>query len=272
VTCIARDDAGLADTCGFNVTVAQPVPLDIRPGTCPNLFNMREQGVIPVAILGTSGLDVSQIDIGSIRLEGVHPAKVTFEDVGAPFSPFTGKSSCLDCNSARRDGRRDLSLKFNSSDLAKALVNVTEGECRVVHLTASLTGGCPVVGEDVVRIHVPGGLQIADEPAIGDAPPIPAACVLHANSPNPFARTTSIRYDLAGSGRVRLAVFDIAGREVRLITEGVEDVGSHAVTWDGRDENGLPLSNGLYLTRLTFEPREGGEQPLRLLQKMILSR
>lgn len=47
------------------------------------------------AILGTSALDVTEIDPSTVRLEGVAPLRFNFEDVATPFEPFTGKEGSL---------------------------------------------------------------------------------------------------------------------------------------------------------------------------------
>lgn len=70
------------------------------------------------------------------------------------------------------------------------------------------------------------------------------------NYPNPFNPSTVIGFtvetqDLA-SPQVRLAVFDILGREVAVLVDGPMSAGSHSVTFDGSG-----LSSGLYLVRLT---------------------
>jgi hypothetical protein len=57
---------------------------------------------------------------------------------------------------------------------------------------------------------------------------------LGAGSPNPFEQTTRIAFNLAVEGPVRLAVFDIAGREVRRLADEHLSAGSHERSWDGR--------------------------------------
>jgi hypothetical protein len=49
------------------------VPINIKPGSCPNPLNVKNKGVLPVAILGMEEFDVPMIDVASIRLEGVAP-------------------------------------------------------------------------------------------------------------------------------------------------------------------------------------------------------
>lgn len=68
---------------------------------------------------------------------------------------------------------------------------------------------------------------------------------LHQNYPNPFNPTTSITFDLVESGNVNLRVYDLMGREVALLVDGLRDAGHHTVTFDA---TGLP--SGLYLLQM----------------------
>lgn len=69
----------------------QEVPIDIKPQSCPNPLEVKGRGVLPVAILGTTDFDVTQVNLGSITLEGVPPSRATFNDTATPFDPFLGK-------------------------------------------------------------------------------------------------------------------------------------------------------------------------------------
>jgi hypothetical protein len=138
--------------------VAPPpaVPVDIKPTSCPNPLNVKDKGVLPVAILGTEGFDVSQIDPATVGLEGVSPLRWAWEDVATPFEPFVGKEDCFaDCNEEGPDGHTDLTLKFKAQEVVAALGEVADGDCLVLHLTGNLMdeyGGGAFVGEDVVWI------------------------------------------------------------------------------------------------------------------------
>ena len=74
---------------------------------------------------------------------------------------------------------------------------------------------------------------------------IPATAALASNYPNPFTHTTTIEYAVPVSGRVRLSVYDILGREVATLVDGVRQAGAHAAVFDGAS-----LPNGRYLYRL----------------------
>lgn len=132
------------------------VPLDIKPGSCPNPINVNSKGKLPVAILGTEDLDVTQIDPTSIRLMGVAPLRSDLEDVGTPFEPFIGKEDChFDCTEDGSDEFTDLTLEFDTQEVVAALGEVSDGDCVVLSLTGNLLeefGGTPIDGEDVVII------------------------------------------------------------------------------------------------------------------------
>lgn len=92
-----------------------------------------------------------------------------------------------------------------------------------------------------------------------------ARFVLRQNRPNPFNPITTIPLDLTASGHVRLIVYDVAGRQVRILTEGELPAGRHDVTWDGRDSNGRAVASGVYM----YELCSGGECSRR---PMVLAR
>jgi hypothetical protein len=131
------------------------IPLDIKPMSCPNPINTKSRGVLPAAILGTKAVDVSKIDLSSVRLAGVAPLRSSFEDVAAPFTPLSGKTKATDCTTQGPDGMRDLTLKFDTQAIVAALGAVRDRQVRVLTLSARLKaqfGGTPVQGEDVVLV------------------------------------------------------------------------------------------------------------------------
>jgi hypothetical protein len=65
------------------------------------------------------------------------------------------------------------------------------------------------------------------------------------NYPNPFNPSTKISYTLRSNGNVRLAVYDVMGREVVVLVDGVQSAGSHEVAFSGA---GLP--SGVYFYKL----------------------
>jgi hypothetical protein len=83
-----------------------------------------------------------------------------------------------------------------------------------------------------------------------DEPLLPAATRLVGASPNPFNPRTQLAFELAAGGDVRLGVYDLQGRLVRVLAAGTWPAGRHNVTWDGLDDAGGQVASGLYMARL----------------------
>jgi hypothetical protein len=126
------------------------VTLDIKPGSCPNPINTRARGVLPVAIAGTADFDVSQIDVSTLKLEGVPPLRWAMRDVTAPYDGEL--QDCYSCAMADSDGYVDLALKFLNQDIVAAMDSVGENECRTLTLTGALLDGTSLTGMDIVKI------------------------------------------------------------------------------------------------------------------------
>jgi len=128
------------------------VPLDIKPGSCPNPLNVDSKGNLPVAILGSEDFDVNAIDIASIRLEGVAPIRSSYEDVATPVSD----GNQCECNTEGPDGYTDLTLKFKTREIVEALLiehgELVDGEELVLTLTGELSDATPIEGTDCVLI------------------------------------------------------------------------------------------------------------------------
>ncbi len=70
------------------------------------------------------------------------------------------------------------------------------------------------------------------------------------NQPNPFARETSIGFTVNTKEEVSLNIYNSKGQLVRALHRGRLNKGTHAVTWDGKDDNGAASAVGIYLCKL----------------------
>ena len=137
----------------FAAGPTKPVPepitisIDIKPKSCPNPLNVKSKGVLPVTILGTADLDVTDIDITSLRLNGVAPVRSGFENVATP----TGFEPC-DCLALSGDSSEDLTLKFEKQAIIDTLGDVQNGEEIPLMLTGMLQDGTAIEGIDCVVI------------------------------------------------------------------------------------------------------------------------
>ena len=86
---------------------------------------------------------------------------------------------------------------------------------------------------------------------------------LYGAHPNPFNPTTTITYDLARVGGVQLNLYSVSGQLVRQLVAAQQAAGSHTVDWDGRDDGGVIVGNGVYLAQL-----QAGDY--RAVRRMVL--
>jgi len=97
--------------------------------------------------------------------------------------------------------------------------------------------------------------------AVGPAPPAPTAILddseatpaafeLGHSFPNPFNADMAIPFTLPFDGSVEIAVFNLAGQQVRIIEQGAKKSGHHTAHWDGRDGAGDEAASGVYTIRM----------------------
>ena len=75
---------------------------------------------------------------------------------------------------------------------------------------------------------------------------IPRTTQLYANYPNPFNPTTTISYDLTKASEVSLTVYNMLGQKIKTLEMGQKSEGHHKVFWDGTNDEGKIVTNGIY--------------------------
>jgi len=84
-----------------------------------------------------------------------------------------------------------------------------------------------------------------------DDPQVPAVAFgITGCYPDPFKDRARIRYSLKESQAVTICVYDIRGRRVATLWDGFRSAGDGCVEWDGMDDRGKQLANGVYLCRM----------------------
>ncbi len=91
--------------------------------------------------------------------------------------------------------------------------------------------------------------------AVDDAESVPRQFGLNPNYPNPFNPVTTITYNLDRTGIVVVTIYDVLGKEVRTLVNTQQVSGSHTVVWDGRNNAGIPVASGTYISLLQSENR-----------------
>ncbi len=114
----------------------------------------------------------------------------------------------------------------------------------------------------VLELPLDGDMRVVRVEPLAAAKAVAATSSLAPNVPNPFNSATQIAYHLSSPGPVRLAIYNVLGQPVRTLVDQFQAAGSYQVQWDARDQRGVSLSSGVYITRLSYP---GGEQTRRLL-------
>ena len=73
---------------------------------------------------------------------------------------------------------------------------------------------------------------------------------LYQNYPNPFNPSTEIYFQLPEESFVHVRVFNLLGQEVKNLAEGRYEAGTHSLAWGATDNNGNPVTSGVYFCQL----------------------
>jgi len=156
-------------------------------------------------------------------------------------------------------------LAFAGVEAPSGVGRIAEVILRPVESDADLPGGQtdPVSRLTIHRVSLNEGVMPVRIERVEVT--IPNAYRLSQNYPNPFNPQTTITYDVAEPGTVRLSVYALTGQLVRTLMDGERSIGSYSAVWDGRDDAGRDVASGVYLCRM-----EAADY--RAVRKMLLVR
>jgi hypothetical protein len=90
-----------------------------------------------------------------------------------------------------------------------------------------------------------------------------AGVELYRAAPNPFSSTTQFAYEVTGDeASVDITVFNVAGRQVRKLVSTTQPAGRYTATWDGKSDDGVSLTRGVYFVRTVIA---GSKEPVQRL-------
>jgi hypothetical protein len=108
-----------------------------------------------------------------------------------------------------------------------------------------------VSGSDTSTVSVDAqSCNCLDPTEISSQEKRPLALQLRSPVPNPARHSVRLGYDLPLASPIRMTVYDIAGRRVRVLVDCEQDVGRYALQWDLSDGTGNALPAGVYFLRL----------------------
>jgi hypothetical protein len=79
---------------------------------------------------------------------------------------------------------------------------------------------------------------------------VPDKFSLLQNYPNPFNPATVVKFEIVQPAKVSLKIYNILGRLVRVLVDEEKVAGTYTTYWDGNDQNGQPVSSGIYFYKL----------------------
>jgi hypothetical protein len=79
---------------------------------------------------------------------------------------------------------------------------------------------------------------------------IPKEFQVYQNYPNPFNPSTTIRYSIPKASDVTLSIYDINGRLINTLVNQQQNSGTHEVTWNGKNSEGVSVVSGVYLYKV----------------------
>jgi len=143
----------------------------------------------------------------------------------------------------------------------------TTGETNGIHLSttnldnASFQWTAPQPGTGSVNLYLAGHqgsaggantdlILTASEmaTAIDDELSLPTKIAVITNYPNPFNPQTTIHYEIPQSGQLALDIFDIQGKKVANLYDGISEAGRHDLVWNASQQ-----TSGIYFCRLVTE-------------------
>lgn len=267
------DAPGAVNKRGFGFT---------HDGSFDNLFDFLHLSVFAFAA-GATG-DGQRRDVEAFLLSfdtGMAPAigaQVTFDgsaaDAGrvARMDTLTTRAAAGDCDvvAKGRIGGVARSWKFGAGSWQPDLGTASA-------LTSAQLRALAAAGSEITVLGVPLGSGTrmgldrdrdsypdSDERVAGSDPGNPASTPANVSvgpgtsgtglrgvRPNPFRGSTQVEFTLATDAAVDLAVYDVQGREVRVLARGVtRTAGVQRLAWDGRRGDGGVAGTGLYFVRL----------------------
>ncbi len=204
--------AVLSDTLiRFNTTAGRYEPSRfVVEGQLTNSGNLNLDSVfVSLVWTDTTGLDLLEIEPG-------HQNPVLLQNVNLQqFNNVSWNVRVRNSNTTGRDQRISFAIRYRVPGLIDTMVLCTD--------------------ELVIESSLQTGITSMT----------PQNAILHQNYPNPFNPSTVIEFELPVATHVRLAVFDVLGREVRELVNERRDTGLHRIPFDA---DGLP--GGVYLYRL----------------------
>jgi hypothetical protein len=89
---------------------------------------------------------------------------------------------------------------------------------------------------------------------------IPNIITLYKIYPNPFNKTTTINYSVLQAGNIKLTIYDMLGREIKILVDEYQTTGEKSVEWDGTNSKAARVPSGMYFYQIRGEDGEASSK------------
>ncbi len=119
------------------------------------------------------------------------------------------------------------------------------GKYEVLISMRQIIEGQPTIGRFLTNIYKPDSTTSVDDDGI-----LPTSIKLYQSYPNPFNPVTNIKFELNKSEEVTIKVYNVLGKEIKLLLKENLPTGEHSILWDGKDNKGNSLAGGIYFIQM----------------------
>ena len=181
-------------------------------------------------------------------------------DGGTTWSPQTSGTTSLlfsvyftDANTGWIAGSGTILKTINGGTAWSSQTSGTTNTLRSVYFTDG-DNGWVVGGNGTILKTMTGGVTSIKEFHYSNTEG-PKTITLFQNYPNPFNPLTTIEYHLKQNAEIELSIYNLVGQKVINPVNQNQLAGTHSINWNGLDENGLPVSSGMYIYQLKSNGR-----------------
>lgn len=76
---------------------------------------------------------------------------------------------------------------------------------------------------------------------------VPITFLSKQNYPNPFNSMTNIEYELPHRATISIKIYNILGKEIITLENGIKEAGNYKLEWSGKNDSGQDVSSGIYI-------------------------
>ena len=173
-------------------------------------------------------------------------------DLGGPSAAaFNLDNNDVVVGDATYPDERQVAVIWKGTAIADLNQLVVDGKGWVLTRAWDIDEAGVIVGEGLLNGEARGFLLAPAQSTSVPEPPRPSALGFAGAHPNPVRSDCRFAWTMPQAGPLRLEVFDVRGRRVRVLAEQSVGAGAGSVSWDARDDAHLPVGSGIYWARLS---------------------